>query len=407
MGSPIIRTQHKAIVSELEHRPSGSGRRLRYGVIGTGMMGREHIAAVLTLNQADITGLYDSNSQSLALAESMFVERDLSVPTCFPSLDAMVSSECLDAFLICTPNFTHRDIFDHVATSGKPIFLEKPMATTLADALYLVKQSQQYSAPVQVGMQYRYKSQYQLALRAVEAGEVGAVHTISLCEYRPPFLSKVDEWNKFNRFSGGTLVEKCCHYFDLLNCIAQSLPARVFAMGGRAVNFLSFEHHGMASDIDDHAMVIVEYENGVKGQFTLNMFSCELYEELMIGGAKGLLRAAERASFNPSRPSSASIQIEVPGHEAYDGMDCTFPEHIEAGGHYGSTLFEHERFYRRVIGEPTDAATCQQGLWAIILAVMAQLSLRSGIVVDVRAELSAQGIDPYSLIPVNGLWEKA
>ena len=406
MGSPIIRTQYDAMVAELEHRPSGLGRPLRYGVIGTGMMGREHIAAVLTLNQAHIAGLYDSNSQSLALAKTMFMERDLSVPTCFPSLDAMVASECLDAFLICTPNFTHRDIFDCVATSGKPIFLEKPMATTLADALYLVAQSEQYSAPVQVGMQYRYKSQYQLALRALEAGELGAVHTISLCEYRPPFLSKVDEWNKFNRFSGGTLVEKCCHYFDLLNCIAQSLPARVFATGGRAVNFLSFEHNGMASDIDDHAMVIVEYENGVKGQFTLNMFSCELYEELMIGGAKGLLRAAERASFNPNRRSRASIQIEVPGHDAYDGMDCTFPEHIEAGGHYGSTLFEHDRFYRRVIGEPTDAATCQQGLWAIILAAMAQLSLRSGIVVDVRAELSAQGMDPYSLIPDNGLWER-
>ncbi len=122
---------------------------------------------------------------------------------------------------------------------------------------------------------------------------------MSLCEYRPPFLAKVDEWNKFAEYSGGTLVEKCCHYFDLLNRIAGSLPARVFASGGRAVNFLDFERQGRRSDIDDHSMVIVEYENGIRGQFTLNMFSQELYEELIVGGERGLLRTSEHASLIP------------------------------------------------------------------------------------------------------------
>ena len=92
------------------------------------------------------------------------------------------------------------------------------------------------------------------------------------------------EWNKFAVYSGGTLVEKCCHYFDLMNRIAASLPARVFASGGRAVNFKDFSYEGQALDIDDHALVIVEYENGVRGQFTLNMFSEELYEGLAVSG---------------------------------------------------------------------------------------------------------------------------
>ena len=73
-------------------------------------------------------------------------------------------------------------------------------------------------------MQYRYKSQYQLALSAISNGDVGSVKMISLCEYRPAFLPKVKEWNKFAVYSGGTLVEKCCHYFDLMNRIAASLP---------------------------------------------------------------------------------------------------------------------------------------------------------------------------------------
>ena len=396
-----ILEQRDALVAELQARMSPAGEKPRYGVIGTGMMGREHLRAILQLDQAVITGICDSHPESLALAEAEFAVRGLAPPTRFASAEAMALAEQVDALFICTPNFTHRAVFDQVAPSGKPVFLEKPMATTLPDALYVAEKCRHYPAPIQVGMQYRFKSQYQLALNALAAGDIGAVHMISLCEYRPPFLGKVNEWNKFTEYSGGTLVEKCCHYFDLLNRIAGSLPARVYASGGRAVNFLDFEREGKRSDIDDHAMVIVEYENGIRGQFTLNMFARELYEELIVGGAHGMIRTTEHASFQPDRPSRAHIRIEVADHEAYDGVDCTFPEDIELGGHYGSTLFEHDRFYRRLHGEQTDGATCDEGLWAIIVASMAQDSIRAGTVIDVRTALAEQGLDPYRLSGVS------
>ena len=128
-----------------------------------------------------------------------------------------------------------------------------------------------------------------------------------MSEYRPPFLDKVDQWNKFNRNSGGTLVEKCCHYFDLINVVAQSRPRRVYASGGRAVNFLDFEWQGEMSDIDDHAMVIIDYDNDVRASFTLNMFCQELYEELVVVGERGRLVASEQASFQPDTPSKAEL----------------------------------------------------------------------------------------------------
>ena len=402
VSTASIAQQRDALVADLQARMSPAGNKPRYGVIGTGMMGREHIRAILQLDQAVITGLYDTHPESLELAEAEFTHRGLSPPPRFASIEALAHSDQTDALFVCTPNFTHRAVFDEVAPSGKAVFLEKPMATTLHDALHLAQQCQHYPAPIQVGMQYRFKSQYQLALAAIAAGELGAIHTVSLCEYRPPFLTKVDEWNKFAEYSGGTLVEKCCHYFDLLNRIAGSLPARVFASGGRAVNFLDFERQGRRSDIDDHAMVIVEYENGIRGQFTLNMFSQELYEELIVGGERGLLRTSEHASFNPARSSRAHITVEVDGHHAYDGVDCTYPEEIELGGHYGSTLFEHDRFYRRLQGERNDGATCNEGLWAIIVAALAQESIHVGLPIDVRAALAEKGIDAYgaALLPV-------
>jgi predicted dehydrogenase len=180
-----------------------------------------------------------------------------------------------------------------------------------------------------------------------------------------------------------------------MNRIANCQPVRVYASGGKAVNFKDFTFDGQASDIDDHALVIVDYENGVKGQFTLNMFSEELYETLVVSGDKGTLRAEEEASFKSRRGSVSRIKVEVKDHDAYDGIDCTFPQDIELGGHYGSTLFEHDRFSARVNGTRGDGASCTEGLWAIITAWMAQESMKTGQVVDVRSTLEQLRINPY------------
>ena len=365
-----------------------------YAIIGTGMMGREHIRAILQLKQARIVGIFDEDAGSVNRAIREFTQSGHEAPVVYTDLHDLTNDKRVDAILICTPNFTHRQMFDAIKHTGKPIFLEKPMATTLEDAIYLAEASLSYPSSILLGMQYRYKSQYQLALNAINKRDIGSIKMISLCEYRPAFLPKVKEWNKFAVYSGGTLVEKCCHYFDLMNRIAASLPVRVFASGGRAVNFKEFSYEGRASDIDDHALVIVEYENGIRAQFTLNMFSEELYESLTVSGERGTLRAEEHASFKPGRQSSSKITVEVPGHAAYDGLDCTFPEDIEAGGHYGSTLFEHVRFANIVRGQQGDGASCAEGLWAIIAAWMAQESMRTNMVIDVHETLTRLGLDP-------------
>ena len=374
--------------------PAGSAKP-RFGFIGTGMMGCEHIHVTLSLGRAEIAAIHDPHQASLDLAQWVLDKHGAQQPTTHASIEALCADESLDAIFICTPNFTHREVFDRVIASGKPIFMEKPMATTLADAIHIAEIASNYPNVIQLGMQYRYKSQYLLARTALEAGDLGEVKTVSMSEYRPPFLGKVDEWNKFATFSGGTLVEKCCHYFDLINRVAQSTPKRVFASGGQAVNFLDFEHNDKRSDIDDHALVIVEYDNGVRGQFALNMFSEELYEELIVGGSRGRLHAWENASFKPGKPSSANIKVEVPDHPAYEAISCDYPEPIERTGHCGSTMFEHDRFISALRGETSDAATASEGLWAIITAWMAQRSIETGEVVDVRQALADVNCDPY------------
>ena len=383
-----------SLIPESPYRPQEGKPRLL--IVGAGMMGREHLRVTQQLGWAEVQGIVDPFDGSIEWAQSDWALLSSQPLTVYADLREACLDSAVDAIVICSPNHTHYDVLKIVCESGKPILLEKPMATTLADAMEILRLAREYPSVIQLGMQYRFKAQYVEALFEIRAkASLGAVKTVAMSEYRPPFLDKVNQWNKFNRHSGGTLVEKCCHYFDLMNVIAASRPKKIYASGGRGVNFLDFEWQGVPSDIDDHAMVIIDYANGIRASFTLNMFCQELYEELVVVGECGRLVASEQASFHPDTPSEARLQVEVPGHSAYRPQPVGYPPWIEETGHYGATFFEHIAFHRQLAGERVDAATPQQALWSLIVASAAQYSMAIGQAVDVATFCTQEGVGDF------------
>ena len=224
---------------------------------------------------------------------------------------------------------------------------------------------------------------------------MGEVKTIAVSESRPPFLDKVGQWNKFNANSGGTLVEKCCHYFDLINLMAESQAVKVYASGGRAVNFSDFEHEGRASDIDDHAFVVIDYANGVRANFTLNMFSPDFNEEMVVTGTQGRLVATEVFNFHQQQGSKATVAIEAGEHGGSKNTDVTYAALIEQSGHHGATYYEHIAFMDQLEGRSVDAATPLQGLWSMIVASAAQESMATGQAVDITPFMQANNLAEY------------
>ncbi len=365
-------------------------------VIGTGTIGQEHMYVATLLGRARVHGIYDSQSQSMDSAEKNFKDYSEQPLIRYADLASACSDPEVDALLICTPNHTHADVLKVAMRSGKPIFLEKPMATTLADADAIVKANDAYPSFIQVGLQYRFKAQYLEAFYEVQQRQsVGVVKTISMSEYRPPFLDKVGQWNKFNQNSGGTLVEKCCHYFDLINLLANAMPLRVYASGGQAVNFLDFQKDGIPADIDDHAFVIIDYANGVRANFTLNMFCHDFTEELVVTGDSGRLVTNELFNVHQQQPSRATIALEKGEWGASKETDVTYAREIEKSGHHGATYYEHVAFVDQLDGKKGEAATTVQGLWSMIVASAAQHSIATQQAVDIRAFMLENNLVNY------------
>jgi len=365
-------------------------------IIGTGTIGQEHMRVATLLGRAQIHGIYDTQKHSMDIAEANFSRYSEKPLLRYQDLDSACNDPAVDALFICTPNHTHFEILQTAIKSGKAIFLEKPMATDLQDAAATEAMARAYSSFIQIGLQYRYKAQYVEAFHeALSRASLGEIKTISLSEYRPPFLDKVEQWNKFNANSGGTLVEKCCHYFDLINLLAQSQPTKVYASGGQAVNFIDFERDGNASDIDDHAFVVIDYANGTRANFTLNMFCHDFSEELVVSGDRGRLTAKEVFNFHQQQGSKASLAIEAGELGGSKTIDVTYPALIEQSGHHGATYFEHIAFVDQLEGRSVPAATPLQGLWSMVVASAAQASMASGGAVDINQFMAANGLADY------------
>ncbi len=362
----------------------------RFNVIGTGMIGQEHINVTMLEGRATVHGVFDPNPRSIEGAQAVYGRyanpNQLKI---YDSLQAACHDPEVDALLICTPNFSHIAIVREAIQSGKHIFLEKPMATTLADAYEIAQIAQNYEGVFQIGLQYRYKAIYAEALHeALDRQALGSIKTLSLLEHRLPFFDKVGQWNKFSEYSGGTLVEKCCHYFDLLNLLAQSLPKEVYCSASMAVNFRDFEYDAHSSDIIDNASTIITYENGVRAQFNLCMFAPMFYEELIVCGEQGHLKAWENQDFLLGAPLETSLDIRCGANRPSRNSSPHYPSLIEESGHHGSTYFEHVYFVDNIKGIARNTATAKEGFWSVVVGLAAEESWRTQQVVKVEELLS-------------------
>ena len=160
-----------------------------------------------------------------------------------------------------------------------------------------------------------------------------------------------------------------------------------------AVNFREFDHSQGKADILDNAMVIIEYQNGVRGSFGLVMFVSMFYEEIVLCGDIGRLRAFENQDFLPGE--SLKSRLEIFGGETNPSRMTTpgYPRAIEEPGHSGATFFEHVHFIDSIEKGSSDGPTTMDAFWSVVVGVAAEKSVATGETVVVADLLKENGLD--------------
>jgi predicted dehydrogenase len=367
-------------------------KKIRYGIIGCGSMGREHIENLRAMGGATVTAIADPSPQSREQAAAIV---DGKVELFADHKDLLKSGLC-DALVVASPNFTHIAVMRDALATDLHILCEKPLVTTVADGVEMIESAKGRKGIVWVAQEYRYMPPVAEMIRLAHEGRVGRLHQVAIREHREPFYPKVGDWNRFNANTGGTLVEKCCHYFNLMDFILKEKPQRIFASGGQRVNHRDEKYDGKTPDILDSAFVIVEYPSGARASLDLCMFAENSIdnEHVTIVGDEGklesllpsgVLRFGRREDWGRravwGQPSGTAKGVSV---RQIRDTNIKYP-----GQHFGASYVEHQKFAQAIRQGLPAEIPLGEGLRAVATGLAAHKSIDEGRVVALSEVLPA------------------
>ncbi len=231
---------------------------LQAGLLGAGWFGREaHLKNLLRLADVNVTAV-SSRSEDSRQAAQQLVGDSLQV---FADWRDVLAIESLDAVIVALTNDQHHAAALAALAAGKHVLCEKPLGLTIAQCDDIIAAAGDSGTVLQVGHEMRHQQLYQRMKSMVDAGDVGDPRVMWCREYRGPMRPG---WRSSERLTGGMLLEKNCHHFDLFNWMLGT-PRRVSAFGGTDV--LS------DSELLDNAQVLVEYDGGRRAVLEICLFA--------------------------------------------------------------------------------------------------------------------------------------
>jgi predicted dehydrogenase len=217
------------------------------------------------------------------------------------SYEDMLADESIEAIINTTPNSVHLETVRQAAEAGKHVFLDKPIANTVADGKAITEVCADASIILSVGYQRRRESQFRWIKEQIDGGRFGKLVQAE-CNISRDRLGKIDlsSWRyQSSGMPGGVMLQIGIHYTDVLEMLMGPVK-RVSGMSARLV---------LPGDNPDVANVIFEHENGALSNLTASYASASEYYMMNVYGKEasayydlfGGLRLLERGgtSSNP------------------------------------------------------------------------------------------------------------
>lgn len=258
----------------------------------------------------EIVGYVDPEPAGLPQLE----RAGISVGQKYESPEALIAAGKLDLLMIGSPNHLHLEHIRIGLEAGLKVFSEKPIVTSIEESHELARLLAKHGHDrLLVGLVLRYSPLYRDLRAAQAAGLLGDVASIEASEHIPPYHGAffMRDWRRYAHYTGGFMLEKCCHDLDLYNGVMGVRPRFVASFGGRrsftpanapearGVNDLEVFHRKPSgwmgsdkvfdsdADIIDFQTAIVEYENGASLAFHTNLNVPDDFRRFCVIGAKG------------------------------------------------------------------------------------------------------------------------
>ncbi|MEV0647104.1 Gfo/Idh/MocA family oxidoreductase [Phytomonospora sp. NPDC050363] len=216
-----------------------TGQQRRYAFVGTGHRAQMYLASLLD-GHADVghpVAFCDTNEVRMSYHDRLVaaVRPDLRVGHYAPAdFGRMLADERPDTVVITSPDATHAEYVARALEHGADVVVEKPMTTDLAGVRRIQDAVGRSDGELVVTFNYRYSPRNTLVRELIAEGAVGEVTSVNF-EWCLDTLHGADyfrRWHRDKATSGGLLVHKSTHHFDLVNWWLDDRPEVVFARGG-------------------------------------------------------------------------------------------------------------------------------------------------------------------------------
>jgi predicted dehydrogenase len=316
----------------------------------------------------------------------------------------------VDAALVTSPDDTHAEIAIDLLRAGIPIYLEKPIATSLEEADRILDVAHETGTRLYVGHNMRHTAMARLMKEIIDRGEIGEVKSV-WCRH---FVGKggdfyFKDWHADRSRSTGLLLQKAAHDIDFIHWLTSSHSVEVVGMGDLMVyggitdrrdrsgermwdwysndNWPPLSQTGLnpVVDVEDVSMMLMRLESGVLASYQQCHFTPDYWRNFTVIGTEGRLENFgdkgggvirvwnRRVDFNPDGDASYPIIDDEDGHDTADRLcvdeflkfvlDGTRPVTSALGGRHAvaagiaATESLRNRSQPMIVGAPASSVT--------------------------------------------------
>jgi predicted dehydrogenase len=434
--------------------------RKRFAQVGLGGRSLMYTAAILEqyADACELVGLCDLNAGRLALRQRWATERGVDAHGYLHGdFERMIAETHPDTVIVTTKDCTHDAYICRALELGCDVITEKPMTTDAAKCQRIIDTQRRTGRKVTVTFNYRYSPPRTQVKDLLMSGVIGDILSVDFhwmldTHHGADYFRR---WHRNKENSGGLMVHKATHHFDLINWWLSSIPETVYAMGQRrfytpqqaerygltrrterclncpeadcpfrldlraslslAEMYLDNEKYdgyfrdrcvfsGLI-DIEDTMNVLVSYASGAKMSYSLNAFTPWEGYIVVFNGSKGRLehKCEETVYINGDgsvpgelKPDGTTIRIYP-----HFGSGYAVPVWQAEGGHGGGDglLLADVLAPERAPDRYLRAADQRGGAYSILTGVAANRSMASGQPVQIADLVNGIGLPDYPAMP--------
>lgn len=422
-------------------------KKRRYGIVGTGARVVMFLDPIVSRfqNDAEVVGLCDKSPVRMKFHQER-VAREYAAPQ-IPAyraedFDKMILEQKPDSVIVCAPDHLHHEYIVRALDHGLDVISEKPITTDASKCRDILDAVQRTGRSVRTTFNMRWMPGPTKVRKLIQSGAIGNVKHVQF-EYMINTSHGADyfrRWHSEKQYSGGLLVHKSTHHFDLINWWTDAIPELVYAMGdlvfygkqnaiargleastryprytgvkesegdpfrldlkasdrNTQLYFMAEEESGYIRDrnvfrdgitIEDSMSVLIRYRNGIMANYSLNAYCPIEGLNVSISGDGGRIEYTERKypivqggngnGHSAKEPADAEPRIRVIPLFTH-GYDV--PVETYEGGHGGSDPLVQEQIFSST-PPPEELgrnAGHEQGVASVLIGAAANQSIATG-----------------------------